>query len=183
MNLPTAPMDLFFYIFSGLAVLFALRVVTAKNPIAGAFSLILVLFCVAADYALMEAHFIAAIQILVYAGAVMVLFVFVIMLLNADIKNSDLGKSVAFQGGAAVLALSVFAVFGWAIRHGSISANKGMFSAEKIQELGGNVRVVSEVMFSDYVLPFELTSVLLLVGIVGSVSLAKRAKAEKVKHT
>ncbi len=169
--------DIFFYIFASLAALFALRVVTARNPITGAFSLILVLFCLAASFALMEAHFIAAIQVLVYAGAVMVLFVFVIMLLNADIKNSDFGKSPIFQVSAGVLSVVVLALFVWCIEHGELSTTRGGLTVEKIQELGGNVRVISETMFADYILPFELTSVLLLVGIVGSVALAKRAKA------
>ena len=171
--------DIFFYIFAGLACLFGLRVVTARNPITGAFSLILVLFCLAANFALMEAHFISAIQILVYAGAVMVLFVFVIMLLNADIKDSDIGKSPMFQIISSLVSLGVLAMFIWSIKNGELASTKGALNVEKIQELGGNSRVLSEVLFSDFILPFELTSILLLVGIVGSVALAKRAKTRQ----
>lgn len=175
MTFPTEATDIFFYIFSSIALLTALfGVVLGKNPIACAFSLVVVFFCVAANYALMHAHFIAAIQILVYAGAIMVLFVFVIMLLNADTKNLDLGRSKVFQGGAAVLCAAMLAMFAWSIKNGAVSAKRTGLTPEKVDSLGGNLQVVSELMFSDYILPFELTSILLLVGIVGSVALAKR---------
>jgi NADH-quinone oxidoreductase subunit J len=176
------PIDILFYIFSATALLFALRVVMSKNPISSAFSLIVVFFCVAADYALMHAHFLAAIQILVYAGAIMVLFIFVIMLLNADIRNLDFGKSKAFQGGAAALCAALLAMFIWCLNNGSYFSVKSGFTPDKIDSLGGNVQVVSTVLFSDYVLPFELTSILLLVGIVGSVALAKRKLGEGDKQ-
>ena len=184
-----APMDVFFYVFAALGSLLALRVVTSRNPITGAFSLVLTFFCVSAIYALMEAlvgrgkvvgtveaHFLAAIQILVYAGAVMVLFVFVIMLLNADVTAGDFGRG--FMGRFFALAvLGALGVgFNLALRNGVVSSSYGMFTPERIGELGGNTRVISELMFSDYILPFELTSVLLLVGIIGSVALAKRAR-------
>lgn len=166
--------EIFFYLFSTLAVAFSLLVVINKNPINSAFSLVLVFFCVAADYILLEAHLIAAIQILVYAGAVMVLFVFVIMLLNADLKNLEVSKNKAFQGMTALLVVGLFSMFLWVHQNGSLLETKGIYSTEKIEKLGGNTRVLSELMFSDYILPFELTSILLLVGIAGSVSLAKR---------
>lgn len=179
--------DVLFYVFAGITCLAALRVVTAKNPIAGAFSLILVLFGVAAEFAILDAHFLAALQIFVYAGAVMVLFVFVIMLLNADVHDSDMGKSPVFQISAGVLTFAVFLLVAWTLigtmgRGVSFiptALERGTFTIERIEELGGNVRVLSEVMFSDHVLPFELTSVLLLVGIIGSVALAKRARRQK----
>ncbi len=166
--------DFFFYAFSTLAIVFALFVVLGKNPISCAFSLVLVFFCVAANYALLQAHFIAAIQVLVYAGAIMVLFVFVIMLLNADIRNIDLGKSKPFQLTAALMCLALLVLFIFCVRSGGVLSQHDGFSAAKIEGLGGNVQVLSTVMFSDYILPFELTSILLLVGIVGSVALAKR---------
>lgn len=174
MNFPTTPIDLFFYVFSSLALIFALAVVLGKRPISSAFSLVMVFFCVAADYALMEAHFISAIQILVYAGAIMVLFVFVIMLLNADTTNVDVGRNPKHQAVAGVLSVAFLGLVVWSLQHGSVVDKKLGFTAEKIESLGGNVQVISQQMFSDYVLPFELTSVLLLVGIVGSVALAKR---------
>ena len=171
--------EILFYIFSTLAVAFSLLVVTNKNPINSAFSLVFVFFCVAANYVLLEAHLIATLQVLVYAGAVMVLFTFVIMLLNADMKSHDLRKNKIFQIVSAILCSSLFVMFIWTLKHGAASSVKGIYTVEKIKALGGNTRVLSELMFSDYILPFELTSVLLLVGIAGSVSLAKR----KVENT
>jgi NADH-quinone oxidoreductase subunit J len=174
MNMPAV--DIFFYAFAVIGSLFALRVVTASNPITSAFSLVMTFFCVAAIYALMQAHFIAAIQILVYAGAVTVLFAFVIMLLNADVKESSNTKSIVGQFlGLSVCGL-LFVGFNWLVRNGNVTTSRGNFSAQQIEGMGGNSRVLSEVLFSDYILPFELTSVLLLIGIVGSVALAKRVK-------
>jgi len=169
--------EILFYVFGVLAVAFSLMVVMGKNPIASAFSLIIVFFCLAANYALLGAHFLAALQILVYAGAIMVLFVFVIMLLNADIRNLDLGKSFAFQAAAGLACLVLLGTFAWAVVNGHVSSERFGFTDERIAALGGNVRSVSELMFSDYILPFELTSVLLLVGIAGSVALAKRKQS------
>src|SRR6188472_859873 len=83
----------FFYLFAGLAIACALLVILKKNPVASAFSLVLVFFSFAGIYALLNAHLIAALQVLVYAGAIMVLFIFVIMLLNADVPSFDMGRS------------------------------------------------------------------------------------------
>jgi len=171
--------DVFFYAFAGIGLLFALFVVLGKNPIASAFSLVLVFFSSAAVYVLLHAHFIGALQVLVYAGAIMVLFVFVIMLLNADVRNLDLGKSRGFQAGAAGLCAILASMFIWSVMNGREAPAKAGFTPERVDGLGGNVQVVSELMFSDYILPFELTSVLLLVGIAGSVALAKRKLEQK----
>src|SRR6476660_2870032 len=83
----------FFYLFAGLAVACSMMVILKKNPVASAFSLVLVFFAFAGIYALLDAHLIAALQIFVYAGAIMVLFIFVIMLLNSDVPSFDLGRS------------------------------------------------------------------------------------------
>src|SRR3954464_15306195 len=85
----------FFYLFAGFAIACSLLVILKKNPVASAFSLVLVFFSFAAIYAMLDAHLIAALQILVYAGAIMVLFIFVIMLLNQDTPSFDLGRSHA----------------------------------------------------------------------------------------
>src|SRR4051812_27681963 len=84
---------IFFYFFAGLAIACSLAVVLKTNPVASAFSLVLTFFAFAGIYALLDAHLVAALQIFIYAGAIMVLFVFVIMLLNADVPSFDLGRS------------------------------------------------------------------------------------------
>lgn len=166
---------LFFYAFGGLAIAFALLVVFLKNPISSAFSLIMVFFCFAGVYALLDAHLVATIQILVYAGAIMVLFIFVIMLLNADAPSFDFGRShvglrFASVSGCAVLLTA----FIWSFKHSPLAETVGQLSPEKIDELGGNTVVLAQQLFSKYLLPFELTSALLLAGIVAAVSIAKR---------
>src|SRR3954469_7721403 len=104
----------FFYAFAGLAIACSLFVVFKKSPVASAFSLVVVFFAFAGIYALLDAHLIAALQVLVYAGAIMVLFIFVIMLLNADAPSFDLGRShigVRFVAGA--LCALMFGAFVW----------------------------------------------------------------------
>ncbi|MGE4232089.1 MAG: NADH-quinone oxidoreductase subunit J [Bacteriovoracia bacterium] len=161
-------------LFSAIGLLSAVAVVLSKRPITSAFCLVLVFFNVAAVYALLSAHFIAAIQLLVYAGAVMVLFVFVVLLLNADVKTVDLNRKKLFQVGAIGLVLGLFGTFFYFISKGEVASIRSGFTPEKIEKLGGNAKTLSELMFSDFILPFEMTSILLLVGIVGSVALAKR---------
>jgi NADH-quinone oxidoreductase subunit J len=168
----------FFYLFAGLALACSTLVVLKKNPVASAFSLVMVFFSFAGIYALLDAHLIAALQIFVYAGAIMVLFVFVIMLLNADVPSFDLGRShLAVRITAAAGAAVMLGIFVWAFKNSAIPSGLGQFSPEKIEAAGGNTQVISELMFSEYILPFELTSVLLLASIIGAVAIAKRKLA------
>jgi NADH-quinone oxidoreductase subunit J len=172
----------FFYVFAALAIACSLLVVLKKNPVASAFSLVVVFFSFAGIYALLDAHLIAALQILVYAGAIMVLFVFVIMLLNADVPSFDLGRShLGVRAVGAALSLALLAMFVWAFKESPNGLTPGPFTPERIEAAGGNTRVVSELMFSEYILPFELTSVLLLGAIVGAVSMSKRKLAGGAK--
>jgi len=161
-------------IFCFLAIFFAVGVVAFKNPVSSAFSLISVLISVAAIFAMQEAHFVAAVQILVYAGAIMVLFVFVIMLLNIEYVALDFPSSKALIGASVLMGALFFALIFVTLTRGGGSAVHGPFTVEAIQGHGGNIKVVSEVMFSDYVLPFELMGVLLLLAVVGAIVLAKR---------
>lgn len=164
-----------FYIFATIAIACSLLVVLKKNPVASAFSLVLVFFAFAGIYALLDAHLIAALQVLVYAGAIMVLFIFVIMLLNADVPSFDLGRShVSMRAVACIGAAMLFMAFVWAFKESPNLLSSAGFSPERITAAGGNTRVISELMFSEYILPFELTSVLLLGAIVGAVAIAKR---------
>ena len=165
----------FFYAFAGIAIAFSLSVVLKENPVGSAFSLVMVFFSFAGIYALLDAHLIAALQILVYAGAIMVLFIFVIMLLNADVPTFDVARShLGFRIASAALCLVLFGLFVWAIKESPQVAASGAFTPEAVEAAGGNTRVLSELMFSEYILPFELTSVLLLAAIVGAVAIAKR---------
>lgn len=173
--------SIFFYLFAGLALASALLVVLQRNPVSSAFSLVLVFFALAGLYVMLDAHLLAALQIFVYTGAIMVLFIFVIMLLNADVPSFDLRRTpLVIRAMAVLLGVALFAGFFW-IFHKSNSGLvplSGPYTSAAIEEAGGNPRVLSLVLFSEYLFPFELTSALLLAAIVGAVALAKR----KPKH-
>ena len=157
-----------FYTFGGLAVVTALLMVTRQNPIASALWLVINFFLFAALFVTLSAHFIAVIQILLYAGAIMVLFIFVIMLLNLkeeEIKPRQLQFS-GLLGGGLVIYLIVLLVLGLL----KIPAAPFEASTEDF----GYIAPVGRLLFTKYLVPFELTSVLLLVAIVGSVVMGKR---------
>jgi NADH-quinone oxidoreductase subunit J len=169
----------FFYAFAGLAIACSLMVILKKNPVSSAFSLVMVFFSFAGIYAILDAHLVAALQIFVYAGAIMVLFVFVIMLLNADGPSYDLIRShLLLRVLAVVFCVSLLGIFIWSFKESEKSlgalSRLGEFTPERIEAAGGNTQVISELMFSEYILPFELTSVLLLAAIIGAVAIAKR---------
>jgi NADH-quinone oxidoreductase subunit J len=136
----------------------------------------MVFFCFAGIYASLDAHLIAALQVLVYAGAIMVLFIFVIMLLAADEPSFDMQRShPVVKGAAGVLCLLLFGIFVFVLKNsGEGLVKAGGFTPEAVAAAGGNAKVASQLMFSKYLLPFELTSVLLLAAIVGAVAMAKR---------
>lgn len=164
-----------FYIFAGLALAFSIMTILRKNPVSSAFSLVMVFFAFAGIYASLDAHLIAALQILVYAGAIMVLFIFVIMLLSTDTPSLDLGRTPGWmKATAAAIALGLFAFLTKSFKEMPAVSAPGVHTPEAIAQAGGNTQVISELMFSQYILPFELTSVLLLAGIVGAVAIAKR---------
>jgi NADH-quinone oxidoreductase subunit J len=166
--------QILFVLFCALAVLSSIAVVMLKNPVSAAFSLILVLLNVAGIFAMQEAFFVAAVQILVYAGAIMVLFIFVIMLLSIEQVDFDMPDNKVFVGIPVVLGLVFFLGMGAVLAKGTSAANKGSATIEAIAQSGGNVRVISETMFSDYLLPFLVMGMLLSIAIVGAVLLAKR---------
>ncbi|NDG84024.1 MAG: NADH-quinone oxidoreductase subunit J [Proteobacteria bacterium] len=168
-----------FSVFSTIAVFGSLMVVLKKNPVASAFALVTVFFSFAGLYAVMAAHLVAALQILVYTGAIMVLFVFVIMLLNQDSPIEDLkASSGAFK---AIAALAVGVLVYLLIRVALLARGlkpAGTLTDEAVVGMGGNVQVISESLFSDHLFHFELTSFLLLGAIVGTIALAKRSTAK-----
>ena len=156
-----------FFALAGLAVLGALALILQRHPIHSALSLILVMLSLAGLYLLMGAEFVAAVQIIVYGGAVMVLFVFVIMLLNAgEEERTNFSKLASFAGVPLALALS--GVIAAAIARGS-----GHLPAATNGELT-STRELSKLLFSEFVYPFELTSFLILVAILGAIVLAQR---------
>jgi len=157
-----------FFVLAGLAVFGAVALILQSHPIHSALSLILVMLSLAGLYLLMGAEFIAAVQIIVYGGAVMVLFIFVIMLLNAgEEERTNFSKLASFAGVPLALALAGVIAAGVARSSGHLPAPSPTGELTSTREL-------SKLLFSEFVYPFELTSFLILVAIVGAIVLAQR---------
>jgi NADH-quinone oxidoreductase subunit J len=155
-----------FILFGAIAVCGAIMVVTRKHPMASALYLILTLFAVAALFVLRQAHFLAAIQVIVYAGAVVVLFVFVIMLINVPEDRLPVERATTMRV-LGVLAAGLF------ILESAVLARRYSMPTGPAAEVG-TVEAVGRALFTDYLLAFEITSVLLLAAVIGAIALAKR---------
>ena len=157
-----------FYFLSFVAVLSALMVVFSKNPVYSVLYLIITFFCIAGHYLLLNAQFIAVVHVIVYAGAIMVLFLYVIMLLNLN-KESEPHKSIIVQVTATICAGLLLIVL-----IGSLKGTEQMMTQGPPDTTVGLVKNLGKVMLTDFLLPFEITSVLLLVAMVGAVMLGKK---------
>jgi NADH-quinone oxidoreductase subunit J len=165
----TAPLVVFFAL-AGLAVIGAVSLIFQKHPIHSALSLIVVMVALAGLYLLMGAEFVAAVQIIVYAGAIMVLFVFVIMLLNAGVEeHTNISKLAGPPGLLLVVALAGFIT---ATIMRSTAGVQGSSQSGAMASTSG----ISNMLFRDFVYPFELTSFLILVAVMGATVLAQREK-------
>ena len=163
---------LIFYPLAGICILFALGVVINNSPISSAISLIAMMLCLAGVFILQQAHFIAILQIIIYAGAIMVLFMFVIMLLNLKGKGED-DKWQSRDRNVLLNVLSGLLAAGILYKLISI-INKAKFNSPALtSENFGTVREVGTILFTEFVLPFEVASILLLVAMIGAVVLAK----------
>jgi NADH-quinone oxidoreductase subunit J len=163
-----------FYVFAGLAIGGAIGVVMAKSPVGSLLFMVTTLASLAGTFVLLEAHFLAAVQIIVYAGAIMVLFMFVIMLLNLGHEYQKDLKGGAF----AVLAFGVIgAIAGVLARNlglSGMSEGAGGAAIDAAIVEHGAVGAIAETLYTTYVVPFEITGILLLVAIVGALVLAKK---------
>jgi len=171
---------LLFLAIAALAVVSAFNIILQRNPIYSAIGLIIVLCCLAGLFLTLYAQFIAAIQIIVYAGAIMVLFVFVIMLLNVREEESRTDRQKYLKFLAAPLFLALLAEVAMVIRFVNMPApaiEDPNTAIDPSQSLG-TVESIAHVMFTDFVLPFEATSVLILMAIVGAMYLARRDSGE-----
>jgi NADH-quinone oxidoreductase subunit J len=165
-----AATDLLFAGFAAVGVVSALLVVTRKNPVYSALFLILCFLAIAGIAVLLHAPFLAGMHVLVYAGAIMVLFLFVILLLN--LKPEELGGEYPLlnKAVAGLLSAGLFALLAVTFaRDPSVNVRAGPVDKEF-----GSVRAVGLKMFDDYLLPFELVSILIMVAIFGAVVLARR---------
>ena len=159
----------------------AMGLILARNPVHAALSLVGTLFGIAIHFVNLGAHFLAAVQVVVYAGAIVVLFLFVIMLLGVDrLEELDREPLVGQRPAAAVIALAsaalltLLTVRGVQVTHGAAQA------VDPGDEVRSNIEVLGRALFTDYVFAFEVTSVLLVIAVVGAVVLARRAPKEVV---
>ena len=163
-----------YWAFAGLAVIASTMCITRRNPLASALWLVQTLFCVAVLFTILHAPFIGILQVLVYAGAIMVLFLFVIMLLNLGRSTGDL-KGLVAAGVAFVLGAGLVFELGPIARAAppaAIMLPAGALDSTLVHQ--GVVGSVAGPLFETYLVPFEITSLLLTAAIVGAVVLAKR---------
>lgn len=172
--------DTVVFIVAALVILIgALGVIFSRNPVHSALMLVMTLFGVAVLFVAQEAHFLAAVQVIVYAGAIVVLFLFVIMLLGVDtaenLSTDPLGGQRPAAGVVAVAAVGLLAVL--AVR--AVQVSTGAQSVTLPLDSGrSNIAVLAEVLFTDYLYAFEVTSVLLVIAVVGAVVMARRPRDE-----
>jgi NADH-quinone oxidoreductase subunit J len=159
-----------FLFFGAICVAGAVNLLAQRHPIDSALSLVVVMASLAAEYLLLGAEFVAAVQVIVYAGAIMVLFVFVIMLLNAGIEERTQGSRVAIVLGIPGLVIGA-ALVAWILVH-RVNAAPVSIGAQP-----GDPREIARILFRDFLLPFEITSVLIMIAILGAVVLASQPEA------
>ena len=161
--------EVHFYLFGLLAIASSIAFVTRKSPVSAALWLVSTMFCLAALYVMLEAHFIGVIQVLVYAGAIMVVFLFVVMLLNLG-QASDV-TDIRGLGGRLTAGLVGLAMLAELIALSRLRFPRLMGA---MSDHANVVNPVSAPLFHEFLLPFEVTSVVLLVAVIGAVVLAKR---------
>lgn len=156
-----------FYFLSFVAVTAGLMVVTAKNPIHSVLYLIIAFFAIAGHYILLNAQFLAIVHIIVYAGAIMVLFLSVIMLLNLN-KDNEPSKSDMLKLAAVIVSGLLLVIF-----VGTLKGADSIIATHPYDNQIGYVKALGKVLFNDFLLPFEVSALLLLSAIIGAVVLVK----------
>ncbi|MEJ8803216.1 NADH-quinone oxidoreductase subunit J family protein [Pontibacter sp. H249] len=169
-------MESLFYFLTSLTLLCALMVVISKNPVHSVLFLIITFFTISGHYVLLNAQFLAVVNIIVYAGAIMVLFLFVLMFLSLG-KSGDSGikTSLISKVAGTVAGGMLFVVLIAALKDASLVG----YNPETYNSQAGMVENLGIVLFTEYLLPFELTSVLFLVAMIGAVMIGKKESGEQ----
>ena len=159
----------FFYLFAAILILASLMVVLARNPLYNVLALVVAIFSLSCLFVLLEAFFVGMILLLVYAGAVMVFFLFVVMCLNLNTLTLSSTQQNRFRWLGSIVGLMFLSSIGLAA--------KSFLKAQTMDpsSIRGTIETIGKILFTDYLLPFELTSLLLLIAIFGIVSLAQGA--------
>lgn len=165
----------FWYFLTALTLISALMVVLSKNPIHSVLYLVFTFFCISGHYVLLNAQFLMAVNIIVYAGAIMVLFLFVIMMLDLR-RNSPDSKTNLTKLAGAIVGGSVLVIFIAATRKINLGtgADNALYNSQT-----GMVENLGQILYRNYLLPFELVSILFFVAMVGAVMLGKREAGER----
>jgi NADH-quinone oxidoreductase subunit J len=158
---------LVFFFFAAVAVIFALVVITNRNPVVSALALVVSFFALAVMYVLLDAPFLAALQVIVYAGAIMVLFLFVIMLLNLQHKHEPMTHPIQQFLGYATSAAFVIGLVYYLAKYAAYTVPASPFYTD--------ARLIGVALFESYIFPFEMVSILLLAAIVGALQLSSRS--------
>ena len=167
-----------FILASAMVLAGAVGVIVRANPVHAALSLVLTLFGVAVHFVALGAHFLAAVQVIVYAGAIVVLFLFVIMLLGVD-ESEDI-RIEPFKVQRPIAALVGVGLLGFVGT--AVIVSRSLFSTRgELEPAEDNIRQLARSVFSDYVFAFELTSVLLVIAVVGTVLLTRRPRKDVAK--
>src|SRR3989338_8402218 len=166
---------LFFYLFAAVLVLASLAVILARNPLYNVLALVVAIFALASLFVLLEAFFVGIVLLLVYAGAVMVFFLFVVMFLNLNAQALTAMKQSRFRLVGCLIGVTLLAELYWVIR---ATSETQVLQSSSIR---GTIEVIGRILFTDFLLPFELTSFLLLIAVFGIVSLAQWALKENQK--
>ena len=162
-----------FYLFAAVMVLAAIRMITAKNPVHSALSLVLVFFTSSVIWLLMEAEFLAIVLVLVYVGAVMVLFLFVVMMLDINISQIREGF-VRFLPTATIVSAIMIVELVLVVVSKELDFARAAVTASDIS----NTQALGEVLYTDYLLPFEVAAVILLVAIIAAIVLTLRQRPQ-----
>lgn len=162
-----------FYILAVTAILSALAVIFSRNPVYSILFLIITFFAIAGEYLLLNAQFLAAVNIIVYAGAIMVLFLFVLMLLNLNVDNEP-RKSFIWQIAAVISGSSIMLLLIAALQTNNYQALK---AANTANTSVGLIENLGKTLFNEFLLPFEISSLLFLSAMIGAVLIAKRETA------
>ncbi|MDE0018163.1 MAG: NADH-quinone oxidoreductase subunit J [Candidatus Poribacteria bacterium] len=167
------PEQILFYLFGAVSLIGAIAVISFRHPIYSALSLIVTFFAQAGLFILLGAHFVAAVQVIVYAGAIMVLFLFVIMLLNLGTLSAKGAISRKLKGFAVILGI-LLAIEGVYIAANAISDPPDASAEAATESVNTTTYTIGELLFNKYLLPFEVTSLILLAALIGVIVLVKR---------
>ena len=163
--------ELFFAYFAFAIVVMSLLVITRRNPVHSVLWMLLLFFHIASLYLFLNAEFMAAIQIIVYAGGILVLFLFVVLLMNLR-EELTISRFIGAWSAGFVFAISLFVLVIISLSS-FVAAPQGKYSIAFIKQ-ETNVKVLGKLLYTDYLYPFEIASLILLVAIIGAIVLAKR---------